>query len=75
MLLNNNIVVILFRFVDTCKVFSFAPDNLMSNADVKLTGESLSKADNKMMRDSKNYTELKKPENIKGMFFMSYGDS
>ncbi|XP_005092291.1 beta-hexosaminidase [Aplysia californica] len=54
------------RFVDTRKVFSFAPDNLMSNADVKLTGEKMTKNDRKMLQ-LEYFTTLKKPQNIKGL--------
>ncbi|GFR93969.1 beta-hexosaminidase [Elysia marginata] len=55
------------RYVDTRKVFSFMPATIMANADVKLTGEKLTKADLKAIRESEDYTELKKPENVKGM--------
>lgn len=55
------------RFVDTRKVFSFMPATIMANADVKLTGEKLTKADLKAIRESDDFMELKKSENIKGM--------
>ncbi|GFO14416.1 beta-hexosaminidase [Plakobranchus ocellatus] len=55
------------RFVDTHKVFNFMPTNIMANADVKLTGEKLTKADLKAITESEDYTQLKKPENIKGL--------
>ena len=55
------------RFMDTHKVFSFMPANIMANADVKLTGEKLTKADLKAIRESEDHTELRKPENIKGL--------
>ncbi|CAG5120201.1 unnamed protein product, partial [Candidula unifasciata] len=55
------------RFIDTHKVFLFAPDNLMSNADVKLTGEKITKSDLKVLEELEDFTELRKPENIQGI--------
>lgn len=54
------------RFIDTRKVFQFAPDNLMSNADVKLTGEKITKSDLRVLQELEGSTELEKPENIQG---------
>lgn len=54
------------RFIDTHKVFSFAPDDLLSNADVKITGEELTKLDLRLLHDSEDYIELKETQNIKG---------
>uniref|UniRef100_A0A0B7ACD8 beta-N-acetylhexosaminidase n=1 Tax=Arion vulgaris TaxID=1028688 RepID=A0A0B7ACD8_9EUPU len=55
------------RYIDTHKVFRFAPNNLMSNADVKLTGEKITKYDLKVLEDLEDYTKLEKPQNITGL--------
>ncbi|KAK7102185.1 chitobiase-like isoform X1 [Littorina saxatilis] len=55
------------RFTDTHKVFCFAPDNLFSNADVRLTGEAFSAEELKALDGAEESTPLKKPENIVGL--------
>ncbi|XP_059175868.1 beta-hexosaminidase-like [Physella acuta] len=55
------------RYLDTHKVFRFVPENLMFNADVKLTGEKITKLDLQLLRESEDFTELKKPKNITGI--------
>ena len=54
------------RFTDTRKVFDFAPDNLFSNADVRLTGEAFSADELKGLEEEDEFTPLEKPENIMG---------
>lgn len=56
------------RFTDTHKVFCFAPDNLFSNADVRLTGEAFSAEELKALDGAEESTPLEKPENIVGEF-------
>ncbi|KAH9510135.1 hypothetical protein Btru_043540 [Bulinus truncatus] len=55
------------RFIDTHKVFRFMPENLLANADVKLTGEKITKLDLELLMESEDYTELNKPGNIIGI--------
>ncbi|XP_059152657.1 N,N'-diacetylchitobiase-like isoform X2 [Physella acuta] len=55
------------RYLDTHKVFRFVPENLMFNADVKLTGEKITKLDLQLLREFEDFTELKKPKNITGI--------
>ncbi|KAI8745609.1 beta-hexosaminidase [Biomphalaria glabrata] len=55
------------RYIDTHKVFRFVPENLLANADVKLTGEKITKLDLELLRESDDFTILKKPENIIGV--------
>ena len=60
------------RFTDTRKVFDFAPDNLFSNADVRLTGEAFSTDDLKALMEDDDFTPLEKPENIIGEWWLVY---
>jgi hexosaminidase len=53
------------RFCDSRKTFTFMPDNIYANADVKLTGEKLSK--DYIKRHKEDHDDLKKPENVIGM--------
>nr|KAG5708761.1 hypothetical protein BaRGS_031915 [Batillaria attramentaria] len=55
------------RYTDLHKVFSFAPDNLFSNADVRLTGEVISPKDLKLILEDDDFVPLQKPENIVGV--------
>ncbi|XP_076469345.1 chitobiase-like [Babylonia areolata] len=55
------------RYADTSKVFAFAPDNLFSNADVRLTGEAFSSQDVKGMLEDEEFEPLEKAENIVGL--------
>ena len=52
------------RFMDTHKVFTFMPDNIYANADVKLTGEPLS--ENYIEKHKEDHDDLIKPENVIG---------
>ena len=54
------------RYADTLKVFSFAPDNLFSNADVRLTGEAFTADEVKALLEDEEYVPLEKPDNIIG---------
>ncbi|KAK3580160.1 hypothetical protein CHS0354_030275 [Potamilus streckersoni] len=53
------------RYIDTHKTFSFMPDNIYANADVKLTGEVLPADFIDQHEDGQD--TLKHPENIVGM--------
>ncbi|KAL3851686.1 hypothetical protein ACJMK2_015413 [Sinanodonta woodiana] len=53
------------RYIDTHKTFSFMPDNIYANADVKLTGEGLPEDFIEQQQDDQD--TLKHPENIVGM--------
>ncbi|XP_052781398.1 beta-hexosaminidase-like isoform X2 [Mya arenaria] len=53
------------RFLDSRKCFTFMPDNLYANCDVRLTGEPLAKDYIKRHKD--DHDDLKRPENIVGM--------
>ncbi|XP_060608368.1 beta-hexosaminidase-like isoform X2 [Ruditapes philippinarum] len=53
------------RFCDSRKTFTFMPDNIYANADVKLTGEKLSK--DYIKRHKEDHDDLKKPENVIGI--------
>ncbi|CAL1528529.1 unnamed protein product, partial [Lymnaea stagnalis] len=55
------------RYIDTHKVFKFAPENLMSNADVKLTGEKITKLDLELLTETEDFTLLKKSDNVIGL--------
>ncbi|KAL3885016.1 hypothetical protein ACJMK2_025115 [Sinanodonta woodiana] len=52
------------RFTDTRKVFGFVPDNIYSNADVKMSGEELTQEE--ICNGTKCLT-LTRPENIIGV--------
>lgn len=54
------------RYTDTRKVFEFAPQNLFSNADVRLTGEPITSEDLKEMLLDPDFEPLEKPGNIVG---------
>ncbi|XP_052285856.1 beta-hexosaminidase-like isoform X2 [Dreissena polymorpha] len=53
------------RHLDTRKAFSYMPDNLYANADVRLTGEPIDK--DYIKRHKEDHDDLKKPENIIGI--------
>lgn len=53
------------RFCDSRKTFTFMPDNLYANIDVKLTGEKLSK--DYIKRHKEDHDDLKNPENVIGI--------
>ncbi|XP_025106170.1 uncharacterized protein LOC112571424 isoform X3 [Pomacea canaliculata] len=55
------------RYTDTRKVFEFAPQNLFSNADVRLTGEPITSEDLKEMLFDPDFEPLEKPGNIVGL--------
>ncbi|XP_053378218.1 beta-hexosaminidase-like [Mercenaria mercenaria] len=53
------------RFCDARKTFTFMPDNIYANVDVKLTGEQLSK--DYIRKHKEDHDDLKKPENVTGI--------
>lgn len=53
------------RFTDTYKVFSYRPDSLYDNIDVKRSGEPLSRVD-VCGPDDVKCDPLLRPENVKG---------
>ena len=54
------------RYADTKKVFSFAPGNLFSNADMRLTGEPFSHGDVDAFLEDSDFEALRKEENVIG---------
>ncbi|KAL8603368.1 hypothetical protein ACOMHN_039731 [Nucella lapillus] len=55
------------RYTDIRKVFTFAPDNLFANADVRLTGEAFSADEVKGLMESEDFEALERKENIVGL--------
>lgn len=53
------------RFCDSRKTFSFMPDNLYGNIDVKLTGEKLTK--DYISKHKEDHDDLHTPENVIGI--------
>ncbi|KAL4225883.1 hypothetical protein ACF0H5_013871 [Mactra antiquata] len=53
------------RFCDSQKTFTFMPDNIYANADVKLTGEGLSK--DYISRHKDDHDDLQQPQNVVGI--------